>query len=100
MTIAGQRLGKHSPGVTLSTIEGHPLLGNGPINTHSRTTEEKNFPRGPCREIIKEQRRRLAGSLRWQGPAAHTKDRPDLSSERAPHKNKTVTVTQVIKIWS
>jgi hypothetical protein len=28
------------------------------------------------------------------------KDRPDLSSERAPHKNKTVTVTQVIKIWS
>jgi hypothetical protein len=36
----------------------------------------------------------------WQGPAAHTKDRPDLSSERAPHKNKTVTVTHVIKIWS
>jgi hypothetical protein len=33
-------------------------------------------------------------------PAAHTKDRPDLSSERAPHKNKTATVTQVIKIWS
>jgi hypothetical protein len=33
-------------------------------------------------------------------PAAHTKDRPDLSSERAPHKYKTVTVTQVIKIWS
>jgi hypothetical protein len=26
----------------------------------------------------------------WQGPAAYTKDRPDLSSERAPHKNKTV----------
>jgi hypothetical protein len=25
---------------------------------------------------------------------------PDLSSERAPHKKKTVTVTQVIKIWS
>jgi hypothetical protein len=25
---------------------------------------------------------------------------PDLSSERAPHENKTVTVTQVIKIWS
>jgi IS5 family transposase len=32
--------------------------------------------------------------LRWQGPAAHTKDRPVLSSERAPHKNKTVTVKQ------
>jgi hypothetical protein len=25
------------------------------------------------------------------------KDRPDHSSERTPHKNKTVTVTQVIK---
>jgi hypothetical protein len=31
---------------------------------------------------------------RWQGPAAYTKDRPVLSSERAPHKNKTVTVRQ------
>jgi hypothetical protein len=29
--------------------------------------------------------------LRWQGPAAYTKDRPVLSSERAPH---TVTVKQ------
>jgi hypothetical protein len=38
--------------------------------------------------------------LRWQGPAAHTKDRSDLSSERAPHKNNTVTVTQIIQIWS
>jgi hypothetical protein len=32
--------------------------------------------------------------LRWQGPAAYTKDRPILSSERAPHKNKTVTVKE------
>jgi hypothetical protein len=32
--------------------------------------------------------------LRWRGPAAYTKDRPVLSSERAPHKNKTVTVKQ------
>jgi hypothetical protein len=30
--------------------------------------------------------------LRWQGPAAYTKDRPVLSLERAPHKNTTVTV--------
>jgi hypothetical protein len=27
--------------------------------------------------------------LRWQGPAACTKDRPVLSSERAPHKKTT-----------
>jgi hypothetical protein len=38
--------------------------------------------------------------LCWQGPAAYIKDRPVLSSERVPHKNKIVTVTQVIKIWS
>jgi hypothetical protein len=32
--------------------------------------------------------------LRWQGPAAYTKDRPVLFSERAPHKIKAVTVKQ------
>jgi hypothetical protein len=30
--------------------------------------------------------------LRWQGPVAYTKDRHALSLERAPHKNKIVTV--------
>jgi hypothetical protein len=30
--------------------------------------------------------------LRWQGPAAYTKERSVLSSKRAPRKNKTVTV--------
>jgi hypothetical protein len=35
MTIARQRLNKHIPKITLSTTEGHPLLGKGPINTHS-----------------------------------------------------------------
>jgi hypothetical protein len=34
MPIARKRLGKHIPEVRLSTT-GHPLLGNGPINTHS-----------------------------------------------------------------
>jgi hypothetical protein len=29
-----------------------------------------------------------------KGPAAYRKDRPFLSSERVPHKNKTVTVKQ------
>jgi hypothetical protein len=27
--------------------------------------------------------------VNWQGPASYTKGRPVLSSERAPHKNKT-----------
>jgi hypothetical protein len=35
VSIAGQRLGNTFPKHTLSTIEGHPLLGNGPINTYS-----------------------------------------------------------------
>jgi hypothetical protein len=35
MTIAGQRLGKRIREVTHLTIDGHPLLGIGPINTHS-----------------------------------------------------------------
>jgi hypothetical protein len=30
--------------------------------------------------------------IRWRGPAAYAKDRPLLSSERTPQKNKTVTV--------
>jgi hypothetical protein len=30
--------------------------------------------------------------LRWQGPAAYTKDRSVLSAKRAPHKNRTVIV--------
>jgi hypothetical protein len=30
--------------------------------------------------------------LRLKRPAAYTKDRPVLSSKRAPHKNKTITV--------
>jgi hypothetical protein len=34
------------------------------------------------------------GGQRWQGPAAHKEDKPVLSSERAPHGNKNVTVRQ------
>jgi hypothetical protein len=39
MSVTRQRHGEDSPGVTLSAI-GHPLLGNGPINTHSRTADK------------------------------------------------------------
>jgi hypothetical protein len=46
---------------------------------------------------LKCQGTRTPERLRWQGPAAYTKDRPDLSSERVLHKNKTVTVTCVKK---
>jgi hypothetical protein len=39
MSIARQRLGKHIPEVTFSTIEGNQLLGNGSISTHSLTED-------------------------------------------------------------
>jgi hypothetical protein len=42
---------------------------------------------------------RTRARLRWQGPAAYTKDKSAFSSERAPHKNTTVTV-KLINIWS
>jgi hypothetical protein len=66
-----------------------------------------NIPSGEgslkCEKVkygLKFQGTRTRERLRWQGPAAYTKDRPDLWSERAPLKNKTVTVTHVINIWS
>jgi hypothetical protein len=37
--------------------------------------------------------------LRWQGSAAHTKDRPVLSSERTPHKKQDRNCQTVINIW-
>jgi hypothetical protein len=43
---------------------------------------------------LESQGTRTRGRLRWQGPAAYTKDRPVLTSERAPHKNKSVTFKQ------
>jgi hypothetical protein len=51
MHIARQRIGKHIPEVTLPTI-GHPLLSNGPINTHS-DNKIRRFPWSPCRDIIR-----------------------------------------------
>jgi hypothetical protein len=43
---------------------------------------------------LESQGTRTRKRLRCQEPAAYTKDRPVLSSERAPHRNKTVTVKQ------
>jgi hypothetical protein len=37
---------------------------------------------------------RTGERLGWRGPAAYKKDRPVFSSERAIHKNKTVTVKE------
>jgi hypothetical protein len=44
------------------------------------------------KEVNETKLTRTRERLRWRGPAAYTKDRPVFSSERAPHKNKSVTV--------
>jgi hypothetical protein len=43
----------------------------------------------------KSQGTRTRERLRWKEPAVHTKDRPVLSSERAPHGIKNVTVRRI-----
>jgi hypothetical protein len=43
----------------------------------------------------KSQGTRTRERLCWQGPAAQTKDRPALSSERSPHGIKNVTVRHI-----
>jgi hypothetical protein len=55
--------------------------------------------KGSLKTEIEEYGREFQGTrtrerLRWRGPAAYTKDRPVVSSERAPHKTKIVTVKQ------
>jgi hypothetical protein len=37
---------------------------------------------------------RIREKLRWREPAEYAKDRPVLWSERAPQKNKTITVKE------
>jgi hypothetical protein len=84
------------------------LVGNA-RNIYACNNRRTVFSVGPCRGVISGAEAgsdtftvalRVVGWLRWRGPAATVNDRPVLSSERAPHKNKIVTVTQVIKIWS
>jgi hypothetical protein len=55
--------------------------------------DEKGSPKSETVKYGREsQGTRTRERPRWQRPAAYAKDRPVLSSERAPHKNNTVTV--------
>jgi hypothetical protein len=57
--------------------------------------DEKGSLKTETAKYVREiQGTRTRERLRCWGPAAYTKDRPVFSSERAPHKNKTVTVKQ------
>jgi hypothetical protein len=41
MPIARQRVGKHIAGFTLSTIQGHPLVGKGSLNKSRRSEHNR-----------------------------------------------------------
>jgi hypothetical protein len=68
-------------------------------NTSSNTLRVVGVEKGSLKiEIVKYGREfqgtRTRERLRWREPAAYTKDKTVLSSQRAPHKNKTATGTQ------
>jgi hypothetical protein len=92
---------------------GRPMLGNLPVNTPGHNRGYPLLGNGcflgvPCQRVITENEGRLLSRfcvssetvkygrdyqenrtqerLLWQGPAAYIKDRPVLSSERAPLK--------------
>jgi hypothetical protein len=82
--------------VQLRAVTSHPLVEAG-SNTSTVTLrvvggdEKESLKCETVKYGLKFQGTRTRERLRWQGPAAHTKDRSDLSSERAPHKNKPQT---------
>jgi hypothetical protein len=78
--LLGNSLVNTFPKNTLSTIEGHQLLSNGPINTFS-TTDDAVF-RGVRAKY-------LSSTIEFSRVP-----RPVLSSERASHGKKNVTVRQ------
>jgi hypothetical protein len=54
--------------------------------------EEGSLKSGTVKYGHKSKGTRIQERLGWRGPAAYTKDRPVLSLERAPHKNRSVIV--------
>jgi hypothetical protein len=75
------------------------LLGNESVNALQRkptheTAERLLLGNDSVKYGRKSQGTRNRETLRWQGPAAYIKERPILSPERAPNRNKTVTVKE------
>jgi hypothetical protein len=83
---------------------GPPLLQYITLNTYPRVEAGSNISTVTLRVVGGDEKGSLKSEtvngtrtrerLRWLGTAAYIKDRPVLSSERAPHKNKTVTVKE------
>jgi hypothetical protein len=63
---------------TINDNKRYPLLCNGPINTHSSTTEEGCFPWGPCRGNLRElnsEAGRCKSTEVYNGAKRSTRDR-------------------------
>jgi hypothetical protein len=82
LSIGDDRRYRVEAGSNTSTVTLRVIRGNEKGSLESETVKY-----GPEYQGIRTRER-----LRWHGPAAYIKDRPVLSSERAPHKNKTVTI--------
>jgi hypothetical protein len=97
-SIARQLLGKHIPAETntQATVQLSSVVMQRRRKHAFSTVERLRFLRGLCRGFIKKTLTlALATNDLLMQAMTLTKDRPALSSERAPHKkNKTVTVRQ------
>jgi hypothetical protein len=104
-TVAMQRRGKHSS-TTIQAVFSMLSVPKGylednwgdpgtPVTLRVVAGDEKGSLESETLKYGREsQGTRTRERLRWQGPAAYKKDRPVLSSERAPHKNKAITVKE------
>jgi hypothetical protein len=80
----GQYIARVEAGYNTSTVTLRVVGGDEEGSLKCETVKYGHEPQGT----------RIRERLRWRGPAACIKDRPVFSSERAPHKNKTVTVKE------
>jgi hypothetical protein len=90
------RLNKEIPGINIE----YPRVEAG-SNTSTVTLrvvggdENGSLKSETVKYGLKFQGSRIRERLRWQGPAAHTKDRPVLSSARAHHGKKNIIVRRI-----
>jgi hypothetical protein len=71
-------------GSNTSTVTLRVVVGDGKGSLKSETVKYGHESEG----------NRTPERLSWRGPAVYTKDRPVISSEREPQKNKTVNVKE------
>jgi hypothetical protein len=90
---------RESPGTPLTRVE----AGSNTSTVTLRVVggdEKGNLKSETVKYSHESQETRTRERLCWRGPAAYIKDRPVLSSEKAPHKKQDRNCRRVINIWS